>query len=301
MAFVQVPGGLGLIRDMWSQNLGRLSMDVKDFQDMAAYDTIPDDKEEMMDWAIVVPIPRPTDPSRRWAVIHNPPPEPSIQKVYPVTLRLQGILGKHDFRIFGSWDGTEANACKAMNSLVLVPGEYPDAFDYQLSAVENIRRFIVRVAGGNARRWEDSGEGIYCKKRVFTKFQVVSGTPAPSSALTFAEDAFGAARDIEDTWRVVDRIKFGRRLESGQVKSCKPHAFSEGDLVDVTASIDIVTITKRHGETATMMHLVPTVIVQLCTAERLAEIMPGQEANAGTAPPVQTVQFDGDGGGAEEE
>ncbi|KAI0045645.1 hypothetical protein FA95DRAFT_1607558 [Auriscalpium vulgare] len=108
MAFVQTINGDGLVRDTWPSELGRLCMDDKEYPDMESSDVVPSDAEDVWNWAVVALIPkdssRPIDPTRRWSIVHNRESAPVAMRACAVTLRIQGLLGRHNFNVMGNWD-----------------------------------------------------------------------------------------------------------------------------------------------------------------------------------------------------
>ncbi|KAI0039446.1 hypothetical protein FA95DRAFT_1478263, partial [Auriscalpium vulgare] len=244
-----------LVRDGWPGGVGRLNMDDKEHEEMEPFEVVPTSAEGISDWAVVAPIPRPSDPSRRWTIIHNPADAPAAEQVYPLSLRVQGVLGRHNLQVFGNWDQTERNACKAVQTVVLVPGNYWESFTAQRHTIDIVRRLIIQATGGSARRIESNADEIFCQRRVFKKVSWIFVRDHADRILTSYEDALGVARLIDQRWRVVDKIKFGRRTIEGKVKTCKPTIFSEGDLVDITMNFDIATVSRNHGETSTVVHL----------------------------------------------
>ncbi|KAI0050692.1 hypothetical protein FA95DRAFT_1603329 [Auriscalpium vulgare] len=292
MAFIQNPHSEGLIRDAWPAKLARLTMDDKEFDAMAPYEYVPRSPSAIMDWAVVASIPRPLDPSRRWIILHSPDPANSTDDVYPVSLRTQGFLGKHNFKILGSWDGSERNACKAVNQLVLHGGDFPELFQPQQDVIDSLRDLVRQVTEDMSPRRSQTADSMFFQRRVFKK--VVPGVTTQRSVLTAADDILGNARAIDRQWRVVDKIKFGRRLTSGRVRTCNPLEFKDGDFVDVTATIEIASIRGRSGSSTAVMHCVPTTVIRLCPAADVPEKMPGPAEASDSGEDVARDEFDGE-------
>lgn len=73
---------------------------------------------------------------------------------------------------------------------------------------------------------------------------------------------------INAKWRLDTSAVFGRRSSAGTLRACSPLTFSVGDFVDVTAILDIATITK-NGQNKSKVHFGFTSLIQLCAANRV--------------------------------
>lgn len=76
---------------------------------------------------------------------------------------------------------------------------------------------------------------------------------------------------ISSRWRLDASTAFGRRIPGGSVRVCSPLVYSAGDFMDITAILDIATITK-NGVTKSKIHLGFTRVIQLCQADKVSSV-----------------------------
>ncbi|KAI0066967.1 hypothetical protein BV25DRAFT_1912310 [Artomyces pyxidatus] len=263
MSFVQVVDSRDLVRDEWPMGIARLAAETLEGGDIPEWQRVPHGLEALAEWAFVSQKAVCNDPTRHHSFVHCTPDSDGFDEdLYQVVVRLQGFLAKFDFRPLGNWDGEERNACKAQQTLTLSGGQFPRVFESQSVALENIRDLICRQLGQDCKDGYSLRDStIFCKRRVFRK---VRGQRHPlPSVLLPAEDRFGQAKAIESRWRVVDRARFGVKQANGRVRSCNPILFSEGDFVDVAATLDVANFT-RDGRPVTDVHLSFDHVIQLC-------------------------------------
>lgn len=70
---------------------------------------VPPTYQDVANWAIVAPKPNAHERSRSMVVVYKLPLTSDNYSMQPVTLRLQGVLERHNVSTFGTWDRSVCN------------------------------------------------------------------------------------------------------------------------------------------------------------------------------------------------
>lgn len=92
-----------LIKDLFNSDLLPLVDTAKKIE-LEAWQIVPYDTTRLFDWAYVVKRQEIVDRSRRYLLLYKSPTGIS-GVVYPVIVRIQGLLGRFDVGTLGSWNG----------------------------------------------------------------------------------------------------------------------------------------------------------------------------------------------------
>ncbi|TFK79953.1 hypothetical protein K466DRAFT_504724, partial [Polyporus arcularius HHB13444] len=248
-----------LARDLWPGGSGRLVNDSEDIQNLPARRVVPAALEDMFSWLCVDS--GCGSSANVW--IH---PDIADGRRVPVVLRLQGIVRQSLLTALGDWDGQREGAPKAMQRLTLTGSCYTDAFLPQLRAVDHIKTAVLQLMGRRGVQYNGDPNCIYLKRRVFTKVGPCT-EPGLGVSLTPGEDPAGRAGRIRHMWYVEKRVQ-ASVPQAGKLVRANPLTFQPGDLVDVAASVQAVTMQARGGR-RTEVFLVPLHVVLLKRASEM--------------------------------
>ncbi|KIJ09348.1 hypothetical protein PAXINDRAFT_17557 [Paxillus involutus ATCC 200175] len=102
MSFITDSAGL-LVKDDWPAEL-IANLDYIVDEDLESWQIVPNKYEDICDWEVVIPKPAFADHTQAHLLIYKQPLDHSSDTLLPVTVRLQGFLGKNDLTVFGTWD-----------------------------------------------------------------------------------------------------------------------------------------------------------------------------------------------------
>ncbi|KAF7971966.1 hypothetical protein HWV62_19359 [Athelia sp. TMB] len=202
---------------------------------------IPNSYEEICEWAYLNIDDSSQDWRRSYSMVYNDPTSLAEEStLYPVLVRLQGIVKSLDLGVFGSWGGPKTSTITATQHLTLSSPGNADSWAIQLEGLFNLRTMAHgRLARRNKHRMEripDISDDIHCTRRVFYKLRG-DGTD-PRSVLRPADDPNNWMHRVASRWRVVEKLPVGRLLSTGEIVNMHPSLLSVGDFVDVTVSFD---------------------------------------------------------------
>ncbi|KAG6371571.1 hypothetical protein JVT61DRAFT_9278 [Boletus reticuloceps] len=103
MSFIQHRPGM-LAKNLWDDKLVA-ALKTDSLANRKPVDPVPIQYEDICEWATVTTKPVVIDRTRPVDVLYKRPLVAASSTIYPVILRLQGFLGKHDLTLFGTWDG----------------------------------------------------------------------------------------------------------------------------------------------------------------------------------------------------
>ncbi|KAI0059790.1 hypothetical protein BV25DRAFT_1782880, partial [Artomyces pyxidatus] len=259
-----------LVRDMWPAHVGRMCHDTVEFDAMTDAEKVPGSFEDLCDWAYVIHDTESPDHSRQFILLYQPSALGLVASNYSnpveVCIRFQGFLSTHNLSALGNWNGDETSAPKAIQFLNIVAGRFPEVFAPQKDVVQDMRTFLTRALLYEERDMSvvdslanEKDDKIYFQRRVFKKV-LGQGTDLPS-ILTGVDDPYGRADAVIDSWRVVEKIAFGRQTADGRLERCNPLIFRSGDFVDVSAKVDIINIRTKRGVPTIAVHMAPVRVI----------------------------------------
>ncbi|KAG1878163.1 hypothetical protein F4604DRAFT_2001276 [Suillus subluteus] len=137
-------------------------------KELAAWQLFPSSLPGIANWADVYKDTEHKDPSRNHILIYKTIPNTAPNTVFPVAIRLQGLLRTFRVERFGNWTGQENDALRAVQHLTLSSGGHKKAWD---SAIQSInlaceytsRRLHVLMQG------IPSDRDLYLQRCVFMK------------------------------------------------------------------------------------------------------------------------------------
>ncbi|EGO30385.1 hypothetical protein SERLADRAFT_404579 [Serpula lacrymans var. lacrymans S7.9] len=161
--------------------------------------------------------------------------------LYPLCIRIQGILEKSLLSALGSWDGTLHFALSATQNIMLGSGPFKDQWESLLLAIHKLCQLVHISLGENGYTEPPITAmcSLYMQRQVFSK--ITATHCKVSLALHATNNPSHKADLINDKWRVLQKITLARKDLQGKVVSCSHTLFWKGDFVDVA--------TKRNAPT----------------------------------------------------
>ncbi|KAI9058814.1 hypothetical protein FKP32DRAFT_1680520 [Trametes sanguinea] len=245
-----------LCRDLWPENVGQVVQERSlSVADLPEYRKVPEDAEDLAEWLWVD---RQDALAQALVYVYT---DTDVDEPEELVVRLQGVISQANLAVGGNWDGTEINAKKATQQLVLTSGGCDAAFDPQVRVLKTLREAVLAQLGccedvGAARQ-----DAIVMRKRVFTKIR-----PGVNDHLHTIvrdeEDPRGRFKAIVKQWRPTERLRAGTQLAHGEVFYVNPLSLRKGDFVDVSARI-VVAYTRGPQGRRYELSLEPILIVRL--------------------------------------
>ncbi|EIM82859.1 uncharacterized protein STEHIDRAFT_113949 [Stereum hirsutum FP-91666 SS1] len=268
----------GLVRDSFPNNIARSKKEPTEFSEMSTRQVKPTSQDALFDWATVIDVAS-GDPSRSHELVYKTGSADARQlsSFSRVSIRLFGVLGRHNFLQYGNWSGDEHTAHKATFFATLEPGPFSTQYNDQVAAVEDVKRLVFKHLSGFRENRRHEKQDLFLQRRVFEK---VDRSGAARSS--FRQEAMPASdsklQELFKKWRMADGIQFGRKTDAGSIVACDPLIFNDGDFVDIQATFEIITTSRRDrqpvgaaSKTVTV-HISPSQIVRLMKGEELAKI-----------------------------
>ncbi|KAJ7602624.1 hypothetical protein DFH06DRAFT_1351222 [Mycena polygramma] len=221
---------------------------------MEPHQTVPRTVAAMRDWAYVRNNPNEADHTRALLLLYKRPhvfPNAPAGVLYPVGVRVQGIIERLNLKTVGSWVNGSAPQ-SALQHVVLGGGaEHSHIFRQYKAAVNNIVAYIYRSLDQKQPPPRQDSDSLFVGRRVFTK--VTSKNRKTPSALEEGDDPMNYCKAIDDEWRIISKVKASMYLDDeydpqdGAKVPCDAMSLAEGDFVDVVIGFDIVRKRGGHG------------------------------------------------------
>ncbi|KAG1721640.1 hypothetical protein EDB19DRAFT_1646332 [Suillus lakei] len=199
-----------------------------------SWELFPYSLQTLAKWADVYQDHARPDKSRDRILIYKNLLDAKPGEVYPVAIRLQGLLQQFHIDRFGNWSGRQS-----AHSISLV----------NMSAEAQL----------TMREQHDKPQ----------KFKEVQGSSRKfkEAVLTEAQDPEGKYQHVQELWNVACPLTTANLTGSGKILPMDSVLLSEGDFVDVGAELDFVVSRDRHKGTTLKCFLTCTHIVRLIPAD----------------------------------
>ncbi|KAI1786952.1 hypothetical protein LXA43DRAFT_1098726 [Ganoderma leucocontextum] len=260
-----------LARDKWPADIGRVLQErEKSATNLPRSKLVPCERRDLPTWLCVETQP---DQGRAVVLFRSDVECGEDDAGVEITVRLQGVISEMNLGPSGSWDGTLQNIHKAQQQLTLVSGGCAEAFAPQHRALANIRHVVLTMLGKTGLGQNGREGTISLRKRVFTKVDLsVDEEDRKPSAVEAAEDPTGRLRRYDENWRILEKIRCGRQEADGSLQPLHVSLLSQGDFVDVLATIT-VPLTCGHVGPASDLMVEPKRILRLRTAVQVASLL----------------------------
>ncbi|KAH7904010.1 hypothetical protein BJ138DRAFT_1119823, partial [Hygrophoropsis aurantiaca] len=267
MSFLLASDGR-LVRDLWPKGIGNLDGEHLSPASLEDWQKVPPTYAEICSWARIARDPTAQERRRENIIVYCQPPSTDSPTLFPISVRVQGILEACCLRPLGNWNGDAASAQRACHTLTLRSNGDTATWSPVLAAVQNIRQLIQRELRGNNIYQEpqmDLKSDLRLFHRVFEKRQ----GDGPVTVLSVADDLSQLYPAIAQQWDLADRVRIGRRTENGGRTACTHLTLSPGDFVDVGLTFEIVRQKDRNGATAFKVHLSFSHVLQVASVDVL--------------------------------
>ncbi|KAI0309302.1 hypothetical protein OF83DRAFT_1179786 [Amylostereum chailletii] len=245
-----LPNGHTLVHDMWPNNVSHLPTDTKE-RPLRPSDIVPSDFYALVEWATFKAAPIAGIRTRRYQLVQSDDNARSFIRGFCV----EGFLKKHNIHPTGNWKETEEHA--------------PAAKQY---ALDNVLRLAANATQGAAKSNDCKDGKIFLQNPIFSK--VLDTTDAPVSVLSDEDDPTGAARNLDSTWRCLNKVHFACRITSSHTTVCQPVVFEDGDFISVHVTVGVVEHRRKKGGG---FQIIPCLnfdeVIQLCPASLVATVM----------------------------
>ncbi|KAH7908093.1 hypothetical protein BJ138DRAFT_1208189, partial [Hygrophoropsis aurantiaca] len=262
-----------LIRDLWPDGISESLQLENPNTDIAEWQVVPFTYEETCDWAHVVADVNASDRTHAHLLLYKSPNFDDIQpnEVFPVTIRVQGFLGRFNLSPFGTWNRSDSNGAPAIQHLSLTCSGLVELWTPVVDAIFNIRKLIHASLGSVEREDEhpENAHDIYMQRRVFTK--ITPQNAHLQDVLTSGEDPSHLRDRVAANWRVTEKIQLGRCF-NGEFVACPFTSFSTGDFVDVGASFDISVRRSGGRQRVVRAHLRIEHVLLLASAKEVRHV-----------------------------
>lgn len=265
MAFFTDPSGKRFVRDFWPTRLRRsIQGDPEDVGSANVHQILPVESLALAEFLLIIPRVWPAanlkDKSRPWTVVTAPDINEDTGKaeaqLFEFKLRIQGFLGNHNLGHVGSWEHNPipGRCSGAVQFLELHSGDDKDcesAWDATIARINHMGSVIANKTnkGKLAPMFDPKARKIHFQRRVFVKGPKQRdgmNTPIPSQVTHLENELIRAAKS---GWFLEDKKDFYARLtKAGYPVRTDNFPFDEGNFVDVTAALDIVTRPERPQE-----------------------------------------------------
>ncbi|KAJ3544524.1 hypothetical protein NM688_g5733 [Phlebia brevispora] len=217
----------GLARDHWPKEL--LGIFSKEPQNPPR--TIPHGLEGIAEQTFVEERQNmPTDKNKRFGLFEA---NQTGQQEIPV--KMYGFIKMHNLARWGTWKGAPATAARAMLRLEIEAKGCWDAFTPQLLLLQNIRKHVSEVLGG-----EDDferGDTVHFQHIIFRK--AAPGDKSVPDQIKRGEDPTGKLKRLAGVWKLNPRPDLFKLDDNDERVPTTAVSFNENDFVEVIARPEI--------------------------------------------------------------
>ncbi|KAG1788108.1 uncharacterized protein HD556DRAFT_912938 [Suillus plorans] len=249
--------------ELWPAPMKKEIQRLQGDYDYASWELFPSSLRDMADWADVYQDPERKDKSRDRILIYKHIPDGEPGTVYPVALRLQGLLREFRVERFGNWTGQEADVTRAVQHVTISSGGHAKAWEATIDslnlACEYVSRRLHLPMQGIPQKKE-----LYLQRRAFIKRDKPRGSKTP--ALSATQDPEGKYLRIQEHWSAVRPLTIADLTSAGKILPMDAVLLTEGDFVDVGAELDFVLSRQRNKGTTLKCFLTCTHIVRMIPA-----------------------------------
>lgn len=184
---------------------------------------------------------------------------------------------------------TVSGCTRAIQFITICPGAFMKQFENQRDSLRDIRRMVYKYLNESVPQNQHRDTELFFHRRLFgvvcphytqlhcpilnhDLFQQVNKYgPRPSipDSCTTDEERLEA---ISCRWRPIPPATYARKLDDDSLRRCSAMVISPGDFVDVTATVDIVSVGKHVRDKRTHVHFAFTRVVRLLPDKDLIEV-----------------------------
>lgn len=258
-----------MVFELWPTPMRKQVRRLKGDHDFEPWDIFPATLSEMATWADVYKDPARKDTSRNHILIYKSVPNTKADTVFPVAIRLQGILGRFRVDRFGNWSGNEGDVARAVQYVTMSSGGHQAAWDATINSINLACDYVSRRLHLPMQAMSNKKD-IYLQKRAFVKRDQPYKIKEP--LLTDDEDPGRKYMRIQDLWSVMRPLRTADLTDTGKILAMDAVLLTEGDFVDVGAELDFVVNRDRHKGTTLKCFLSCDHIVRLMPASLVRDM-----------------------------
>ncbi|KAG2148934.1 hypothetical protein DEU56DRAFT_729791, partial [Suillus clintonianus] len=195
--------------------------------DLESWELFPADLQEMVNWADVYKDHEKKDLSRNHFLIYKHVEDSESSTIYPVAIRIHGILERFRIERFGNWSGCSIHYCLLRRS---------------------------RTTLGRDHHISESRLSIYAPNK------------SKEPVLTPDDDPEGKFQCLQESWDVMRPLHVADLCANGKKVPINSVLLTAGDFVEVGAELDFVLNKNKDAKTTLKCFLACTYIVRLMPA-----------------------------------
>ncbi|KAG1811914.1 hypothetical protein EV424DRAFT_1542324 [Suillus variegatus] len=226
-----------MVFELWPTPMRKEIQRLPGDNDYASWELFPSSLQAMAEWADIYQDRERKDKSRDQILIYKDIPDAEPDTVYPVTVRLQGLLRQFCVERFGNWSGQEADAVRAVQYVVIASGGHTKAWRATINSLNLACEYVSRRLHLPMQGIPDKKE-LYLQRRAFIKRDKPRDAKVPT--LTAMQDPNGKYLCIQDNWSIVCPLTIAELTGAGKILPMDAVLLTEGDFVDVGAELDFV-------------------------------------------------------------
>ncbi|KAH7906872.1 hypothetical protein BJ138DRAFT_1104782 [Hygrophoropsis aurantiaca] len=257
-----------LVRDLWPKGIGNLDGEHLSPASLQDWQKVPSTFSEICSWAQIARDPSCTERRRENILVYCNPPASSSPTIFPVAIRIQGILEACCLQPLGNWKGEPAAAHKACQTITLRSNGDDRPWAPIHLAIRHIRQLIQRQLRGDSL-YEEPSKEPFGNLRLFHRVFVKRQDDNPIVQMPAVDDPNQFYPAVARQWALGDRLQIGRRAENGKCISSSHLSLSPGDFVDVGITFEIVRQREKNGAPTFKIHLGFSHILQLASVDNL--------------------------------
>ncbi|KAG1856184.1 hypothetical protein C8R48DRAFT_776018 [Suillus tomentosus] len=218
-----------MIFELWPKAMKNEFQRLQGDNDYASWELFPASLQDMAKWADIYQDHKQRDKLRDCILIYKEVPDTEPGTIYPVAIRLHGILGKFRVERFRNWSGREADIARAVQYVNISSGGQQKPWEATFRSLNLACEYV-------SRRLHLPTQGIACKKEIYSQRRVFIKRDQPRKskelALTATQDPEGKYICVQDLWNVVRPLTVANLTDTGKVVPMDAVLLTEGDFMD---------------------------------------------------------------------
>ncbi|KAG1855297.1 hypothetical protein F4604DRAFT_1932359 [Suillus subluteus] len=202
-----------MVFELWPTPMKKEVRRLQGDDDYAEWELFPASLQGMAEWCDIYQDPEWKDKSRDYILIYkNMDTKPNT--VYPIAIRVQGLLRQFRVKRFGNWSGQETDVARAV-------------------------QYVSIASGGHEEAWKATIHSLNLAcEHAFIKRDKPRDSKTP--ALSTMQDPEGKYLRVQDNWNIVRPLTIADLTGAGKILPMDAVLLTQGDFVDISAELDFV-------------------------------------------------------------
>ncbi|KAG2158084.1 uncharacterized protein EDB93DRAFT_1077972 [Suillus bovinus] len=232
----------------------------------------PSSLQEMAAWADIYKDEEKHDKSRNNILIYKHVSENDTTMVFPVVIRLHGILEQFRVDHFGNWSrlirihSKVDDVQRVVQYIHLSPGGHEAAWNATIASLNLANDYVSRRLGILMQEIVNNG-CMYLQRRVFYKVNTTRASKEPR--LKPEDDPAENFYRIQEWWSVAQALQLAELTAEGKKVPINAILLTEGDFVEVSVKLDFVVNRNRNTRTTIKCFLTCTYMVRMMPAREV--------------------------------